>query len=271
MRRSIVQQCSTSQIDHNAVMRQTAKWIGTVLCIVIAALFAFSLGHGVAWTSAGSQRSIDLGLGGIGIGWRPEGWRFEADPYASDPGWSIATWGWEVSLWDWQWTIECSRQRSWRGLTVPLWMLFVTVATPTTWLWWTGRRRTRLFLRGLLERIRPRRRKRLTIMLAVLFTAVHLVVCIGLDYLLSGLTGFYSWESMRATTWSWPWHHLENIIGWGAPAWGIVWAFLYVRLMNRWLMAGAGHHCLSCGYDLTGNTSGRCSECGTPCTLGADA
>ena len=24
-------------------------------------------------------------------------------------------------------------------------------------------------------------------------------------------------------------------------------------------------HCRKCGYDLTGNVSGRCPECGTPC------
>ncbi len=25
-------------------------------------------------------------------------------------------------------------------------------------------------------------------------------------------------------------------------------------------------HCRNCGYNLTGNVSGRCPECGTPCT-----
>jgi|GEM_PF-5022504 len=36
------------------------------------------------------------------------------------------------------------------------------------------------------------------------------------------------------------------------------------RLMVRGWPSRAPGLCVSCGYDLTGNTSGRCPECGTP-------
>lgn len=58
-----------------------------------------------------------------------------------------------------------------------------------------------------------------------------------------------------------------------SPIAGLVWAFALVRARNRLLYA-AGVRCLACGYDLTGNVSGRCPECGafTDATIrGVDA
>ncbi len=37
--------------------------------------------------------------------------------------------------------------------------------------------------------------------------------------------------------------------------------FIRSRRLKRWKIKG---HCLKCGYNLTGNVSGKCSECGTP-------
>ena len=55
------------------------------------------------------------------------------------------------------------------------------------------------------------------------------------------------------------------VLFWAAPAAGLLWAWLYVRSINHlvraeWVRAA---RCLSCGYDLTGNVSGRCPECST--------
>ncbi|HXE51970.1 MAG TPA: hypothetical protein VN541_03100 [Tepidisphaeraceae bacterium] len=49
-------------------------------------------------------------------------------------------------------------------------------------------------------------------------------------------------------------------IGWGAMLLG-EWLYLQGRA-KRYLIAR--HRCARCGYDLTGNTSGVCPECGTP-------
>ena len=38
---------------------------------------------------------------------------------------------------------------------------------------------------------------------------------------------------------------------------------LLIRSLRAWRRRAVGH-CPTCGYDLTGNVSGRCPECGTP-------
>ncbi len=42
----------------------------------------------------------------------------------------------------------------------------------------------------------------------------------------------------------------------------VVSRFIYTNLRWRWEETD-GRYCLACGYDLTGNVSGRCPECGT--------
>lgn len=46
------------------------------------------------------------------------------------------------------------------------------------------------------------------------------------------------------------------------PLWGILWAWLWVRFRNHLFDTQPGPHCRECGYDLTGNVSGICPECG---------
>jgi hypothetical protein len=43
------------------------------------------------------------------------------------------------------------------------------------------------------------------------------------------------------------------------------------RLLQRRARAYQREHCFGCGYNLTGNTSGVCPECGTPTTAGMKA
>jgi hypothetical protein len=79
---------------------------------------------------------------------------------------------------------------------------------------------------------------------------------------------------------------LGLIGGWGAPLFGILWAGIFVsyKKRNRGRPGNCDHcgwkvrpaearkcfvcgayqrrYCAECGYDLTGNESGRCPECG---------
>lgn len=50
---------------------------------------------------------------------------------------------------------------------------------------------------------------------------------------------------------------LANVVAHGAFAGGVAWLSLKPRRRRR-----CGH-CVQCGYDLAGNCSGRCPECGT--------
>jgi len=47
----------------------------------------------------------------------------------------------------------------------------------------------------------------------------------------------------------------------GGPLLGCLWLGLFLRLADRRARLDASSHCV-CGYNLTGNVSGRCPECG---------
>jgi len=48
-------------------------------------------------------------------------------------------------------------------------------------------------------------------------------------------------------------------------------SLLIVRVFMREVVIQTGTLCWTCGYDLTGNVSGRCPECGAPCKQKAAA
>lgn len=65
------------------------------------------------------------------------------------------------------------------------------------------------------------------------------------------------------------------LFGWTSNLWPIACAFWFVPGVAAAAMIGApflvlrrraptAGHCTQCSYDLTGNTSGRCPECGEP-------
>jgi hypothetical protein len=50
------------------------------------------------------------------------------------------------------------------------------------------------------------------------------------------------------------------------PAWLGIWAAIsrvQFAILNRFVLEANPHLCRQCGYDLTGNASGVCPECGT--------
>ena len=92
----------------------------------------------------------------------------------------------------------------------------------------------------------------------------------------SGPLGFWIGPNSPGLRWQWSFEFARDRIGWRAvvPLWapfllsafgaGLLWR-AEVCARRR---AGAGH-CTSCGYDLAGNATGVCPECGSPIVASA--
>ena len=52
-------------------------------------------------------------------------------------------------------------------------------------------------------------------------------------------------------------------------AWQPLWRWFDLHIVAPRIWRRLPHICNGCGYDLTGNTSGRCPECGGECAAGA--
>jgi hypothetical protein len=134
---------------------------------------------------------------------------------------------------------------------------------PTGILWFRDRRSIPAAINRWLERLRPSRRQRLTFWLAAAFAVIHLIVAVIGDIAFATLYDFffprrYGETRLVATVAE----GVLLVLVWGTPLFGTLWAWLFVRLRNRLLTRRPSHYCVDCGYDLTGNVSGRCPECG---------
>jgi hypothetical protein len=240
------------------------KWGSTALCLLIAFAFAFSTRQCITWFSPELRYELHIGLGAISWSWRPEGWRLDNDRYPPRPGWSVARYGGRPSL---CWWILSAGNKSWESISVPLWPAFVVVALPAAILWHRDRRNIRATLHRLSLWLTPIRPKKVTFWLVVLFCALHLVSVIS-GFALFELT-YNFFTEYRLGDRLYP--ILERslvILIWTTPLWGITWALAWVQLRNRLFRRQPAAHCLACGYDLTGNVSGRCPECGTAISRG---
>ena len=279
-------------------LRLFLRWLGLAACLLIVIAFAVSTRRSVHWTSANLEREVGLMLGGVSYAWRPDGWRLEDDslfassggseggpfarsprwiedgPFAVSPGWSIAESGGIPKL---GWWVARPANKAWTGFSFPLWMPLLLLAVPTAVLWYQDRRLTRESIEKWKGRLCPRQPKRMTIGLVVVCCLIHGVAVIPCLMILTELAEFFfvpggrfSFDGVLSShTGSKEAALLLGIGSWvarclvlGTPVWGVIWAWLYVRLLNRLFRSMRPHCCLNCGYDLTGNVSGVCSECG---------
>ena len=234
------------------------KWVSTVLCVLIAFAFVFSTRQGITWHSPGLRYELDLGLGAIGCGWRPEGWRLEDERYPPRPGWTAGRYAGRPEL---CWWILSAENRSWQSVSVPLWPAFVVVALPAAIFWYRDRRSVRATLHRLWLWLTPKRPRKVTLWLVALFCALHLLSVISGVAVFELMYNFFT-EYRRGDRVYPIVERLFVLLVWSTPLWGIIWAFAWVRLRNRLLRRQPGCRCLACGYDLTGNVSGVCPECG---------
>lgn len=103
-----------------------------------------AFGVSTHWAIIGTGQDLSqvyLNSGQVGVSWRPPEWKDEPMKYPPRPGWTVATYPntFEVTL---RPDVNLhDRSRLWRWIGVPLWILFLLVALPTTYLLWTARRR----------------------------------------------------------------------------------------------------------------------------------
>lgn len=244
-------------------MRTITRWMGTLLCVAFALAFFYSLRRSVDWTSTDLQHQVTLVPGALVFGWRPDGW--QADQYAGEPGWGVGGWGWGPPPIEWRFAFF--RNRSWEGWTIPLWTPLATIAIPTGILWFLDRRKVAQRVRHLKRRIRPKRRRRVTLKLVALFFVIHFVG------LFLGFEGFdklyYFFATQNSSDWlasEWSKRVIGGLV-FGAPFWVALWAWLFVRFLNHLVKTIPASTCDCCGYELAGNTSGICPECGEKVNL----
>lgn len=152
---------------------------------------------------------------------------------------------------------------------MPLWMPFLLFAIPTGVLWYRDRRCVPETIRRWADRLRPRRRNRVTFWLVAAFAVIHaVVVTVGCIQFMRVYDFFFpphfgEWRLVDVAV-----EGALPLLVWGTPLWAALWAWLWVRWRNHLLTSRPGHFCIECGYDLTGNVSGRCPECGEEVRVG---
>jgi len=234
------------------------RWIGSLLCILIVIAFAWSTRRALSWDSADSRQEIGLVLGSVYYGWRPVGWRLEDERYPSIAGWNVASYGGSPGL---SWSIEKGSSRSWQSIGVPLWIPFLAILVPTAALWYRHRHLAHGSACRWIAWLTPDRPRKVTFGLVVAFCGMHVASLFGGWYLFDSTYGFF--VDYRPGDPVYPViERAAFVLFWTTPLWALLWAFAYTRLRNHLFIRQAANRCLQCGYNLTGNVSGVCPECG---------
>lgn len=239
------------------------KWISTIVSLLLLVALLYSSRRVVMWLSPHQLHECQLTLGTVGY-WRSSDERLMNTSSLPESGWSVASYGGPYPL---KWWVILDSSRIGRGIMIPLWMPLALFAGTAASLWYRDRACFGVAARRWAVRLRPKRRKKITVWIIAAFILTHAVASIFGMIAVGMMNGFFFPGHFPGHSWKWEWlfdlaERLTLLLFWSAPLWGVLWAWLLVRLRNRLLLAEVGRRCLECGYDLTGNVSGRCPECG---------
>lgn len=249
-------------------LRSAARWSLTLALIGIVLLFFFSLRRAVSWDSPNVTVEISLMKGAVLFSQRVNPTVSDTGGLPPPPGWSLSSYGGDYPI---QLSISTYQSRTWRGVGIPLWMPGLVVGVPAVICWWRDRRLVAARFWARLDRWAPDELVRFSILRVVLFTALHLAFSLLTLGVLDVLVGFFAVRhpTINVEEHYFPaWYQALQAAGapillFGAPLWGVLWAWLWMRWKNSLLRRTRPQACHACGYDLTGNISGRCPECGS--------
>jgi hypothetical protein len=239
--------------------RHVVKWVGTLVCLALVITFVCSLKWAVTWTSSDLRYGAEFGAGSIRFGWPKCEWVSAAARSSTSSRWEVAEYRNPVSP---DWWPRLAQGKMWRRIDIPLWMVFVAVLAPTAFLWWRQRRSTAEALRRLADWCTPTRPQRVTVLLAGGFAVLHAAAVVAAGEIWTRVYHLFPYPTPEDRFFDASTYGFDFLFG-TAPFWGWLWARLWVRFRNRLFFAQAAPHCRVCGYNLTGNISGRCPECGT--------
>ncbi len=248
----------------NSRLSWIALYFGTALTLLIALAFVWSTRRALMWTSSGLRHQFGIMLGEVTWTRRPEGWRLEDERYPAAPGWAVASYGhggYPLHCWT-----SAGANKSWQWFSIPFWMPFTIVAPATVLLWYGKRRAVARSFRQALTWLAPRYPCHLRFWLVTTFCFVHILAIFlawsAWDYVYDFFSAYRSYrpdDPVPAGI-----SVIVRILFFGTPVLAVFWAWLGVGLRSHLFRRHAGNRCLNRGYDLTGNVSGRCPECGVP-------
>lgn len=89
---------------------------------------------------------------------------------------------------------------------------------------------------------------------------IYLVSIVGLSWLLDVMASYFGWYIPSGRV---------GMLSLAVTMFVVLFVpYLVARYVHhkvRWRRLEDANLCVACGYDLTGNVSGRCPECGTAC------
>lgn len=267
------------------------KWLCSLASLLTLIAFFASAGRAIAWISPSQRYQVDLTCGAIRFLWPSTLWTPDG---VARPGWTFSTY--KDLTWTFWW-IDWNGSAFTEWLVVPVFIPFIVSTILAAALWYAGRAQTAAAFRRFVHRLRDGRdgvgRR---VASGVLRTAAGLIIALFLlsipwGFVLGGRSqtlildgGRLSWfASGSSTVYPATARPPPTGVYWGPslPEFGVefslwprflripLWLpFVFVAVpiaflwwVDRLALPG---FCAACGYDLTGNVSGRCPECGTP-------
>ena len=120
------------------------KWMGLVGCVVCILAFLISLRWQVYWMSGQKRYSAAIRHGAAWLAWRSEE-AIRRSPTARstlNPGWTVVAYEsfGESFTFRYMMGVRHGMSGPLKFLAAPLWLAFLTLVIPTTYLWWRDRK-----------------------------------------------------------------------------------------------------------------------------------